>query len=63
MKQYPTYTAHGYTVSADRDDYRVSIEGIEKGEPAATAEELQDYMALFRWADEFDSSTMYCWFN
>ena len=63
MERYPEYTAHGYTVSDTRDDYRVSIEGVEKGSPASIYDELQDYMALFAGADEFNEYTMWCWFD
>lgn len=63
MEDYPSYTAHGYTVVDSQEDYRVSLEGVEKGEPAYSIEELKDYMSLFRGADEFDESTMYCWFD
>lgn len=63
MKKYPEYTAHGYTVVDTRDDYRVSIEGVEKGNPSDSVEEFQDYMNLFSGMDEFDTSTMRCWFD
>jgi len=63
LKKYPAYTAHGYSVSAERPDYRVSIEGVEKGIPSESVQEFQDYMALFRNADEFSNTTMYCWFD
>lgn len=63
MRMYPEYTSHGYAVSDTRDDYRVSIEGVEKGSPATTNNELRDYMGLFGLADEFNGYTMYCWFD
>ena len=63
MKSYPSYTCHGYAVSADRDDYRVSIEGVEKGDKTDSVEEFQSYMKLFGNADEINFNTMYCWFN
>ncbi len=63
MENYPLYTAHGYAVVDTRDDYRISLEGVEKGGPANSVEELKDYMNLFRYADEFDESTMFCWFD
>lgn len=63
MCTYPAYTCHGYAVSADRDDYRVSIEGVEKGDKTYSVEEFQDYMKLFSNADELNFNTMYCWFD
>ena len=63
MKKYPDYTAHGYTVSIMRDDYRVSLEGVSKSNGAKSAEELEDFMRLFKDADEVDTSSMYCWFD
>lgn len=63
MKMYPSYKAHGYAVSIDRDDYRVSIEGVEKGSPEDSLKEYIEYMQLFRYADEFNNGTMYCWFD
>lgn len=63
MKKYPQYTAHGYTVSADRQDYRVSLEGVEKGVPSDSVDEFKDYMELFRHADEMNVGTMYCRFE
>lgn len=63
MVKYPKYEAHGYTVDEDREDYRVSIEGVEKGSPADSVEEFQEYMDLFRLCDKFDETTMYCWFD
>lgn len=64
MCTYPGYTAHGYTVSADRDDYRVSVEGVMKPEQAATPEECQAFLRLFENADELRvEGYMYCWFD
>lgn len=63
MLRYPKYKAHGYAVSIDRDDYSISIEGVEKGEPAESVYEFSDYMAVFRYSDVFYHETMYCWFE
>ena len=65
MADYPKYTAHGYTVSPKRNDFRVSIEGIEKDTGYETAEELEDFISMFRHADEFNVSKtgMYCWYD
>lgn len=63
MQRYPKYKAHGYAVSDERDDYRISIEGVEKGEPHESIKEFQDYMDVFRFSDTFDYHTMFCWFE
>ena len=64
MKKYPKYTAHGYAVSLDREDYRVTLEGVEKNTSAESKEELEDFTKLFHLADDFiTDSYMYCWFD
>ena len=64
MEKYPDYTTHGYAVSPLREDYRVTLEGVEKDIPAESKEELEDFTKLFRLADEFIiDSYMYCWFD
>ena len=64
MKRYPEYTAHGYTVSIMRDDYRVSLEGVSKEYEADSAEEFDNFTELFKHADDFVTSPiMYCWFD
>ena len=63
MRKYPKYKAHGYAVSDEREDYRISIEGVEKGEPHESIDEFQDYMNVFRFSDAFDYHTMFCWFD
>lgn len=54
---------HGYAVSPERDDYRVSVEGCGKhGEP--TKEEICDFVMQFRHADELRADDcLYCWFD
>ncbi len=57
MEKYPRVQAHGYVTSINREDYRVSIEGLMwepiKGEPADL--KLQrDFLLLCRKADELE---------
>jgi len=54
----PELTAHGYVVSRDRDDARISIEGVEGNCP------LDDAL-FFREADEFSyqNGEFYCWYD
>ena len=58
------WTFHGYVVSPDRRDRRVSIEGIEsKSEPSK--ETLIDFLLEFRMADELDveNGVAFCWYD
>ena len=63
MEQHPTFTAHGYAVCHPREDYRVSIEGVE-GYPE-TREDLMDFVLMFRYADDFviGMDRCYCWYD
>ena len=64
MKKYPDYTAMGYTVSIRREDYRVSLDGIEKQTSATLQVEKEEFIILFGNADEFDTvNMMYAWFD
>lgn len=64
MAENEGFTAHGYVVSPDRCDYRVSIEGVEKSENI-TPEDMDAFLEKFRDADEFDFSNEYlfCWYD
>lgn len=58
------WTFHGYVVSSDREDSRVSIEGIEsKGK--LSKEDQIDFLLEFRLADELDieKGVAYCWYD
>jgi len=44
--------AHGYVVSFERDDYRVSVEGVEG--TVQHTEGLLDVLAICKSADEFE---------
>jgi hypothetical protein len=45
LESHPSFTAHGYTVSHQREDCRVSLEGVELNR-APTAQEREDFLAL-----------------
>ena len=64
MEKYPGYVATGYAVSAMRDDYRVSLDGLQK-DGYDTENELDEFYRRFREADNFGVGTkkMYCWFD
>ena len=63
MERYPEYSAHGYAVSINRSDYRVTLEGVDKGCGADSSQELQEFSALFDLADSLNTATMHCWFD
>lgn len=64
MAKYPIYTTHGYAITPNRNDYRVSLRGVEKNSCVDNADELEDFMKLFKHADDFEvSNTVYCWFD
>jgi len=64
MKKYPDALAHGYVVSNDRPDVRVSIEGIEIAESDVTPEIYKAFVGLCRLADEFDDDgRLYSWWD
>ncbi len=58
MKQYPTLKAHGYWVTRERDDSRISIEGVEGKCPS-------DIAMLFKHADDFEykDGNLYVWYD
>lgn len=66
MKKYPDFEAHGYAVSPNRDDYRVSIEGVRL-KRKATKEEYKEFRLLFEAADEISAingeAGLFCWFD
>ncbi len=64
MEKYPDYTVMGYVVSIERSDYRVSLDGIEKIAPAESKAEENEFIELFRNADDFNiNDEMYAWFD
>ena len=64
LDKHKNFTAHGYAVSPERDDFRVSLEGVECGDEYSK-QDMLDFVELFRFADEFsiDDTGMYCWFD
>ena len=60
MKAHPDFTCHGYAVSPERDDYRISIEGVEyHGE--LNVDMMIDFLQMFRFADslQIDREELY----
>lgn len=58
MKEHPRFKAHGYIVSNDREDRRVTVEGLEAGQ--VTIKEVVAFTNLDRMADEFEATQDYC---
>ena len=58
MKAYPEFTAHGYAVSLERDDYRITLEGVQ-AIPQST-EAMYEFVKMFREADEFEFGSNGC---
>jgi hypothetical protein len=67
MEKYPEVplTAHGYVVSKEREDYRVSIEGLHAKSENIPEEVQKEFALAFRKADELkvSSSELYCWYD
>lgn len=58
MNRHPRFKAHGYIVSNDRDDRRITVEGLEAGK--VTIKEMVEFTELDRHADEFEATQNYC---
>lgn len=58
-------TAHGYAVSQQRGDCRVTIEGIEYACAETMSWDQIEAFLTFRHADEFelDEHRFYCWYD
>ena len=64
MKEHAQFTAHGYAVSHNRDDYRASLEGIEfKGKVSKNL--MKDFIDLCRHADEIvcEDNKLFAWWD
>ena len=68
MRKYPDVRAHGYAVSHERDDYRVTLEGLQfRGDVSRAL--LRDFKKLCRGAEgEPDSCVakqdrLYAWWD
>jgi hypothetical protein len=63
MKNHPSFLAHGYVVNKDREDYRVSIEGLEG--KSKNEEEMKAFVELQTYPDEFESVSgeQWCWYD
>jgi hypothetical protein len=68
LRRNPSFTAHGYAVSPERKDCRITIEGVEREAPFSKAE-LVDFALTFAGADELvidddpDCNYLRCWYD
>lgn len=64
MEEYPGYEASGYVVSRNRDDYRISIDGLRKVGDIPVVE-LEEFMRVFGEADDLNVTSTFvsCWFD
>jgi uncharacterized protein YodC (DUF2158 family) len=64
MRVNKRFTCHGYIVTPDRCDYRVSLEGVALS-GKLTQKERENFNNLFRKADEFDCDDKGCraWYD
>lgn len=53
LKENSSFTAHGYAVGIHRDDYRVSIEGVE-ATGHLDANQVSNFAKAFEGASEFE---------
>jgi len=64
MNTFPVVTAHGYAISPERDDYRVTIEGLYVNESYVTSELKTKFRELCKDADEYyDQGELYSWWD
>ena len=63
LDKYPDFTAFGYAISPDREDYRITIEGIKAPEFPETKEKLVDFFNLCRFADELELDPPRAWWD
>jgi len=63
LKENSGFTAQGYAVTAERDDYRISIDGIDGSSKEDC--QIQNFIDIFRKADEFQigDGFQYAWYD
>lgn len=58
MEKYPTLKAHGYVVERERNDARISVEGVEGECPSEVSK-------MFKDADDciYENGQLYVWYD
>ena len=63
--QHPGFTLHGYVIGNDRNDARITAEGVQG--TARDIEAMFDFIETFRCADDCDTNRetrgCYCWYD
>lgn len=62
LEEHPEFTAHGYAVSPERSDYRITLEGI-KSEVEPDMDILEAFIEFCRFADDFSIHPLYAWWD
>lgn len=64
LRENSQFTCHGYAVNPEREDYRISIEGVHF-EGDVTLDLVVPFVNNFRHADEFivTKDKLYCWYD
>ena len=64
LEKHPQVTAHGYAVSPKREDYRVSLEGLEY-DGAVSADLQREFREMNGRAAEFACTPqrLFCWYD
>ena len=64
-EKHPGFKLHGYVIGGDRDDARVTAEGVQG--TAQNLEDMLDFIETFRCADDCDTNRetrgCYCWYD
>ena len=70
LKKHPDMVAHGYAVGLEREDYRVTIEGVcFAGKQAASQQLMEDFEELCLGdkygcgPDSMNIESLYCWWD
>lgn len=63
MEKYPEFKAHGYIIDNEREDRRITIEGVSGYPQSEEAKEA--FEEMFLNADEFniEDDEYYCWYD
>lgn len=64
LRSHPDFRAHGYAVSPERGDYRVSLEGVCCTEEYSL-QDVIDFFELFKDPDEIkvEKNCLSCWYD
>lgn len=67
MESHTDFLAHGYAVSWERTDARITVEGLEwmKKQGTLSKKEIAEFARYFHGADEFEVQSNYarCWYD